>query len=376
MRFPAVLSLRLAVLLFALVLTPSFGWATATKNCPTEPAQNVPIVSGETYSGSNCTISTLGDVDSFRFSASAGDIWTMAAVMVSGGYPNNVCLALFPPGSSTAIFSGCSDTYNPPNVVSIATTQKLTVTGTYTIVLTETVTQVFNFDLSLERLHPTPADAVSLTLGKTVTGSLTPPTAQDAYTFYGATTGTYEISGSITSGGYPANLCFNVWGPDGTAVVTAACTDTYNPPNQTSVQAKMTPKVNGTYVVQVYEEANTYTYGYSLEVSCYLGTCPSGPPPPTTTCKDAAKYDATTGILTMTFTISTPVAVTWNAWLVSQNTVQTLWSQSQPITEPSITVTNTQALAKAGKVGILSTFTTPTKGITCSSWVPVSTGTP
>jgi hypothetical protein len=43
--------LPLAVLLFALVLAPNPGWAHETKNCPTEPAQNVPVVSGETITG-------------------------------------------------------------------------------------------------------------------------------------------------------------------------------------------------------------------------------------------------------------------------------------------------------------------------------------
>jgi len=92
---------------------------------------------------------------------------------------------------------------------------------------------------------------------------------------------------------------------------------------------------------------------------------------------DSLSYNATTGALTMKFTLGTPAAVTWNGWLTSQNGMQKLWSQSRPITEPAVTVTKTQTgVAKAGNVGVLSTLTTPTGGITCSSWQLVNTGTP
>jgi hypothetical protein len=78
----------------------------------------------------------------------------------------------------------------------------------------------------------------------------------------------------------------------------------------------------------------------------------------------------------MNFTLATKVAVTWNAWLTYQSTMQSLWSESLPMTEPQVSVTKTQALARSGKAGVLSTFTTPTGGITCFSWTQVNTGKP
>lgn len=89
---------------------------------------------------------------------------------------------------------------------------------------------------------------------------------------------------------------------------------------------------------------------------------------------DAPSYNATTGILTMKFTVGTPSAATWNGWLTVGNTMQLLWSQSQPETGLPVNVTKTHALAKSGEVGILSTLTMPTVGITCSSWLTISTG--
>lgn len=359
--------LGLAALLFAVVLFPSSGWATTTKNCPKEPAQNVPIVSGETYWGTNCVLETTGDVDSFTFSGATGDTWTV--VLGPGpSPPTNICLYLYAPGNTTAIFFNCNIAY----ASSVSTIQKLTVTGVYTAVVKETSDATITYGLSLERLSPAPKDGIPLTLAKNVTGQVTTPTAQDAFTFYGATSGTYEI-GASPAAGNQYTLCFSVYQPDGTNVA-LTCNIAYADP----ISAELTPTQNGTYVVVVYPGGNDGTIAYNLEVSCLLGTCPTkAPPPPSCALKDAVTYNATSGTLTMNFTVGTPVAATWNGWLTSQNTMESLFSQSLPITEPAVTMTVTQAdVAKSGKVGVLSTFTTPTGGITCSSWTQVNTGKP
>jgi hypothetical protein len=79
----------------------------------------------------------------------------------------------------------------------------------------------------------------------------------------------------------------------------------------------------------------------------------------------------------MNFTLETNSVATWDGWLVdlNENTLTPLWSQPQPITEPK-NVTKSAELAVSGRVGILSTFTTPTQGITCSNWTTIPTGTP
>ena len=92
--------------------------------------------------------------------------------------------------------------------------------------------------------------------------------------------------------------------------------------------------------------------------------------------QDSPLFNATTGILTMKFNVATPTAAVWNGWLADQNTLVSLWSESLVKTEPPVTTTKTKSLAKSGVVGILSTLTTRTGGITCSSWVLVNSGTP
>ena len=361
----------LATVVFAVVLVPSAAGANTNSNCPSEPGQAT-IVSGETYFGTNCVLKTASDLDTFTFTAAAGDTWAMVAGGTNLAFPNDICLTLNDPKGNT-VTKACSNSRFGPLFAQI--TSKLAVAGVFTIVLTETQSAVVDYGISLERLSPIPGDATVLVLGKTISNEITPPSAQDAFTFYGTTTGTYEISATMTSGAFPQNLCFNVYQPGGTAVVGGACTNTRF--GTTTVQAKFTPTTNGTYLPLVYSADNNDTLNYDLSVSCVSapGTC--GSPPPTCTLKDAPTYNATTATLTMEFTVATPVAATWSGWLVSQGKVQSLWSQALAITEPPVTKTKTQTnVVKSGQVGILSTLSTPTSGITCSSWVLVKTGKP
>ena len=356
----------LLVLLVAAALMPSTSWAvTTTKACPQEPKQNVPIGSGDTYTGSNCVLNTTGDVDSFIFTAAAGDTWSMD-LGVGASPTTNICLTLYPPNSTTNIFSGCTNISF--GGVSVAPTLKLTTAGTYTIVVNEVSNTTINYNLSLERISPAPADATALTLAKNVTGQVTPPTAQETYTFYGATTGTYQITASLASGS-TTNVCFVPYMPDGTAVSSAQCTNVSF--GGDTVSEQFTPTVNGTYVVVVVEGTNDGMVSYNLQVTCILGNCPQGQPK--CVLKDAASYNATTSVLTMNFTLGTPVAVTWNGWLTSGSSIQSLWSTPETITEPAVTITQTASVPKSGVVGVLSTLTTTSSGITCSVWTPVNT---
>jgi hypothetical protein len=285
---------------------------------------------------------------------------------------------LYPPGTTT-VTPICTDKGWGTN--SVGSTQKLTVAGTYTIILKETMNGATLYGLTLERINPVPSDATALILKNTVAGEVTPPTAQDVYTFFGATSGTYQITVNLLTGSQ-TDVCFNVY-QTGASVLNGnpPCTDTGWGTN--TIQELVTPKQAGTFLVLIWSSTNDGTVNYNVDVSCYLGSCPVVQPPPRTTCTETPTYNATTGTLTMDFTIATPGAVTWNGWLVDGDTVQNMWTVSQPKTEPNpVTVTKTHSVAaKSGVVGILSTFYTPptttaTGGITCSSWQTISTGKP
>jgi len=362
--------LLLSALLVVVLLIPSSGWANTSKNCPVEPS-SAAIVSGETYIGSNCVLTTVSNQDLFTFSVNAGDTWNIVAEGANVVYPNQICFSLHDP-KGNAVVGGCSQ--SGVGIFFAAATSQLALAGTYTIDLYEMQTASVDYGISVERLSPAPVDATALSLGKTVSGTVSPPSAQEAYTFYGTTTGKYQVTATMTSGAYPQNLCFTVYRPGGAAVVGLTCT--LSGVGQTTIQADVTPAVNGSHVIIVDTQANDDTLNFDLNVTCVSapGTC--GSPPPLCSIADALQYDATSGTLTMNFTVGTPVAATWNAWLTYQNTITNLFTVSQPATKQPVTITKTTSLPKKGRIGVLSTLTTPTKGITCSNFAQTNTGAP
>ncbi len=364
MRISTNSGLRLAAVLIAAVLIPSSGWAATTKNCPAEPSQTS-IASGQTYLGANCVLSTTGDLDKFTFTGAVGDVWHMVAGMQ--GTVSNICLELQAPNGSAAIPTTCT-VY--PSKLTLDFVQTVTVAGTYTLVLTETNDGGEGYAVSLERLSPLPPDAIPLVLGKGVTGTVV-PTAQNAFTFYGDTIGVYDVTESML--GTSDNICFNIYKQGGTSIFTTPPCTVY--PSTTSITEDITPTENATYLLVAYTSNNDGSESYNLQVSCLSGTCKVIKPKCVLT--DTASYDAPSSTITMTFTLGTPDPVTWKGWLVSKSGMKSLWSLAQPITEPAATLTKMQpSVAASGNVGILSTLTTPTGGITCSSWTLVNTGKP
>jgi hypothetical protein len=334
-------------------------------NCPKEPAAGTPIVSGDVYSGSNCELYTPGDVDSFAFNANAGDTWQII-VAYQGGVPGT-CMALSDPNGKV-IYPSTNCTYNGELVDS----QTLTVTGQYTIHLTmQGDSSDGTYALSLERINPFPPDAQPIALAHAIDGTTSPATAQPTYTFYGVTTGTYQVSVSYTGG--VAGTCLNLYYPGSAKPQPSpdqGCT--YNG----TYQFTFTPPKNGTYMVLLDSQGDA-TGDYSFEVSCYSGKCTQAVPPPCTL-KDTLTYDSTTDTLTMNFSVGNTekVPVKWNAWLTYQNTIKHLFSVSQPVTNPPASITQKISLSPEGTIGVLSTLTTASKGIVCSSFPEANTGTP
>jgi hypothetical protein len=358
--------LPLAALFFGLLLTPRAS-AAGVADCPVEPKQGVAIASGDVFAGTNCTLNTTGDVDGFVFNANAGDIWHF---LVSGnGNSVDVCLTIYSP-TAVKIYSGCSDVRF--GGYGFETDQTLTASGAYTIDVTEAANGAANYGLSLERDYPTPPDGDKVQLTQSVVGTLGPGEDSPAYTFPVVTTGTYQASATIPSGGN--DLCINVYLPNGSSAG-SGCTDSRF--GGLTVDVDFTPPQNGTGMVLVYMDGGDGggTVNYSAEISCLAGVC-TQPPPPACTLKDAPSYAS--GTLTMNFTVGNIVAVTWNAWLTSQNTITALsgFPISQPITNPPAPITKTATLSPSGTVGILTTLTYPSKGIVCSNYTQINTGTP
>jgi hypothetical protein len=370
-KAPAKFALALALLFFGLLLIPQSAVAV-TMDCPIEPKPDVPIASGYVFAGPNCTLYTTADVDSFVFAANSGDIYRFTVGINTDPSMANLCLTLYSP-SFVVIFFACSNIAD--GVDSVMTDQKLTATGSYNMLITGSSNGPINYGTSLERIYPTPPDGQKVTLGKEVGGIITPLTDTPAFTFVGATTSDYQPTASVP-GTATQNLCLSVYSPSGTLVAsgTGANPECTNIAGRTyTVQVSFTPPQAGTYLVLLNEAGNDGTVGYDFEVLCGT-TCP--PPPPPCTLNDAVTYNAATSTLTMDFTLGSSYAATWHTWLNYQGTMKELFSVSQPITYPPVTVIKTVTQAKEGVVSVISTLSTPTKGIACSSYVKVATGTP
>jgi len=378
MRISTNFVLTLAALLLAMALTATPTWAQSgpfNQNCPVEPTQNVSIANGETYNGSNCVLNMISDVDSFVFTASANDTWVMNVGLAGASFTSNVCLSLFAPGvppSGGQQIGGTECSNAPYYNYSAGMQQTLTSAGTYTIVVQETGDGMQEYALSLYRLNPLPSFAIPVLLQQTAAGTVSWPTSTDAYTFSGATTGEYQVVLQLAAN-QTSNVCMSIYQPSATSNAFSGCTNA--PYYNYSVTADITPATDGEYLMLIYTAGGDGTVGFTLNVSCLLGDCP----PTTSPCllTDSPNYDSSTGKLTLNFTVGTPVPVTWNGYLVQRDKSQSIFSVSQPITEPPVNITQTKAsVPVSGEIGILSTFVTKKQGITCSSFVTINTGTP
>lgn len=361
-------TLSMAVLFFVFLLTPRFA-VGATVDCPPEPAVNTAITDGEVIAGANCTLKSSGDIDSFTFSGTKGETYQLAAAL-SGTIAENICLTLYDPNLKIVYGPGC--TSYP--LYSITTDVTLATTGTYTIDLTEPVSGTQNYAFSLERLHPFPPNAQSVKLATVYSEKISTLTQPTAFTFGAVTTGEYEVDLFLPPNP-TANMCLTVYSPSGALITPTTGTEggcTSYPQYTTIID--FTPTEAGTYMAFISASGNDGLGSYSLEISCLVGNCV--PPPPSCTLSDALSYNATTSTLTMNFTVGNSYAANWHTWLIHQNGMSSLFNVAQPITVPPATITKTATLAKSGKVGVLSTLSTATKGIVCSSWQQIATPAP
>ncbi len=368
--------LPLAALLFVVLLAPQSAMA-GTANCPAEPKANEPIASGDIFQGANCTLKSTGDTDSFVFTGNKGETYQFATAL-NGTILANICLTVYDPSFKVIYPTQCTGVgYGGPSAV--VTDLTLSVTGTYTMDVTENASATQEYAVSLERLFPFPANAETIKLATEYAGDISALSDTNAFTFEGATTGEYEVAATLP-GTVTANICMTVYSPSGglitpTLGTEGECTGVgYGGPS--TLMIDFTPTVNGTYMAFVSVAGNDATQSYTLEVSCLVGVCPTSLPP-SCTLADTLSYNPTTSTLTMNFTVGNTYGTVWNAWLTEQTTTTRLFSTAQPVTVPPANIVKTTTLSpNKGEVGVLSTLTTTTKGIVCSSFAKVATGNP
>ncbi|MGO9402949.1 MAG: choice-of-anchor tandem repeat GloVer-containing protein [Terriglobales bacterium] len=264
MRVTTKFALTFAVLFFGLLLAPRAVLAQGT-NCPPEPASGTPITDGEIYIGTNCTLTSPGDVDGFVFTGNSGETYHLV-LAINGSASSDICITLLDP-HGVQIFSHCTQKYY--GVYSVAEDQALTTTGTYTVNVTENSPATVNYAFALERLYPFPPNAQEISLAMQYPGDITPITDSNAFTFPGATTGMERVSATLT-GSPHSDLCMNVYLQNGT-LQQSKCTQIYY--GVITIQIDFTPTENGISMAFFQVNGNDGTDTYTMEVSCLQGMC-------------------------------------------------------------------------------------------------------
>jgi len=221
--------------------TSTVGISASVSVCP------VSIGFGETI---QCSISAAGEIDTYTFTASPGDSVLIRMTAISGSLWPGIQVydpdgALLCEGSFllTAQIDGCM----------------LAVGGTYSIKVFDHFSGTYTGDyyLYLQRMN-NPANAVSISFGQTLSGSILSPAQMNTYTFT-ASPGDIVLARMIAVSGslWPG---IRMYDPDGVLV----CDDTTPPTGQI---ASCTLAAGGTYSVFAFDGSGL---GYTGDYYLYL----------------------------------------------------------------------------------------------------------
>ena len=368
--------LALATVTLGVLLLPWAAVAQSSANCPAEPTTNVPIALGEVFFGSNCTLSTDGDIDSFTFAGTSGDTYELATG-VNGG-SNNICLTIYDPNLKKVFGPTCTSIGFPNYVYSVVEYLTAATTGTYTAEVTEPANGKQSYAVSLQQDWPFAPYATQVPKWEdALPVNVSPLTDTVFFTFPSATTGTYQVKATYSSG---ANLCMGVTLADKSSGG-SGCTSVGFPNYVNSVSVQFNPSKTqvGINSVSLQAAGNDSTSTGTLEISCVVGNCPEPvllpPAPALCSLSDTPSYNATSSTLTLKFSVRNEqtATATWNAWLTDQSSnVTSIASESLTNTKTQTITETVPGLSTEGVVGVLSTITTATQGIVCSSWALIN----
>ncbi len=207
------------------------------------PGSLVSIALGQTSSGS---ITTPAEMDTYTFTASAGDMVLVRMSKSSGTlWPG---ITVYSPDGT----KGC-EAYSSSTAVIASCT--LTSTGTYSILAYDYFgTGTGAYSLYLQRLN-NPGSPVPIALGQTSSGSITTPAEMDTYTFTASAGDMVLVRMSKSSGTLWPGI--TVYSPDGTRLC-----ETYS--SSTAKIISCTLSSTGTYSILAYDYFGTGTGDYSL----------------------------------------------------------------------------------------------------------------
>jgi len=219
----------------------------------------------------NCSIDSGTDSDLFRFSGQAGDY--IEVYLYKYQLPGQGCFRLIQPNGAIGTLM-CTSNFSVHSMV--VQPVRLTVSGTYTIQVTEGNNQTMPYGVALFRLLPYPSEARPLEVyGGILSGAITPRGDTDFYTFVGRSGDTISINATKLT--QPASICFRVIDPDET-IGAATCSPNFSVDSTAQTTFALTK--TGTFAVQIWDGLFDETFSYNLEIQCLAGICPAQPPPP------------------------------------------------------------------------------------------------
>jgi hypothetical protein len=233
------------------------GTVTVTATAAGYPTANLPvtvIAYGETPIDCgqvvSASISAAAEKDSYRFTASAGDMVTVRARAISGNYAY-LNLELYGP-TGTLLGS----TYS----TSLAQLDRtLTATGTYTVVVRDySNINTGTYSLTWEKLNG-PCAPTALSCGQVVMGSIANADQMNPYTLTVGDNEVVTIRASRTSGSVTPRL--ELYGPAGNLLASAANAIT------------QTLTTGATYTVFVRDDGSINTGGYAIVWHSLVNPC-------------------------------------------------------------------------------------------------------
>jgi hypothetical protein len=240
----------------------------------------------------NCTISPVGDVDTFRFSAVAGETVMIHGVIgATGGV--RPCVELIAPDNSR--LRACENAFT--NRIDAALTQD----GTYAILLSDRSSFFTGaYTLALERVRPPSPGARPIGYAQSLEDRIDLRGDVDVFVFNASQGDVVVISVSIgvSSGVRP---CAELATPNGARTV--ACENAF----RNRIEATLTS--DGAHALLVRDRSNAFTGAYTVTLQCVLGPCTAGPSPSPPT---PAGVPGVPGNLAATVTGPT-VMVSWSA---------------------------------------------------------------
>jgi hypothetical protein len=252
--------LRILALVLAIFLL-QFGASSASASSPwwtrgehasafLAPSAICPpsISFGETI---QCSIVSVGETDTYTFTASAGDKVLVRASKSSGTIWPGIRVFL---GATELCQAGSSIT------AEIASCP-LPSAGTYTILVLDSYSGTFTGDyyLYLQRLN-NPGNAIPIAHGQILMGSITTPAEMDTYTFIASVGSKVLVRVSKSSGTIWPGV--RIYGPDGTKMCEEGSSTSALIPG-CSIPS------SGTYAILAYDSySGTYTGDYRVYLDC------------------------------------------------------------------------------------------------------------